>query len=137
MNNLVYVSPDKVKDFWPRCRDFIISGLMASEESSINIVYEDLLKDKALLIIQLNENGEVYWAMVVRFINTPNIRVAWIISIGGSGVVKSQDEWTDIKNKIKNIGGASKIKAVAKNSQARLWKRMGFLNSASIIEFSI
>lgn len=137
MSNIIYVSPDKVKYFWPRCRDLIISGLATSEESSIDIIYEDLLKDKALLIVQLGEDGGVCFALVVRFVNMPNIRVAWIISIGGTGVVKSQDEWADFKNKIKNIGGASKIKAVAKNAQAKLWKRMGFLNIASIIEFSM
>jgi len=60
-----------------------------------------------------------------------------LVSIGGNGVIERKDEWLDIKNKMKNIGGASKIKAVTKNAQARLWKKMGFVYNSSIIEFNI
>lgn len=86
-----------------------------------------------LLIV--NDEKTIHGAITVSYANYPNDRVAFITAIGG--------KWISDKESYKNFcdvlktHGATKIQGAARESVARLWRRLGFKNKHIIVERAI
>lgn len=69
------------------------------------------------------EDEKIEGAATVEFINYPNMRAAFIGSLGGKGIVTEQ-MFNAVKEWCKEMG-ASEIRAYVKGPQARLYSRVG------------
>ena len=63
------------------------------------------------------------------------LRVAFITAIGGKLV--SSPETFEQMSAIFKSNGATKIQGMARESVARLWKRFGFIDKATLVETKI
>jgi hypothetical protein len=82
------------------------------------------------------EDEKIIGALSVEMINYPNSRVAYTSAIGGKGLfdentIKQYEDWAKSQ-------GATKIRAFAKDAQARLYKmKMGFDISTHVVEKNV
>lgn len=88
-----------------------------------------------LLVVAVDENGDLHGAATVSFINYPNDRVAFITFIGGK-LISNKDTFGQFKDLLK-ANGATKIQGAARESIARLWSRYGFEERYRIVETKI
>ena len=77
-----------------------------------------------LLLVAVDEEGQIHGAATSSFINYPNDRVAFITSIGGK-LISNPDSFKQMCAILKTKG-ATKVQGMARPSIARLWKRYGF-----------
>lgn len=81
------------------------------------------------------EEDKLCGAVVVAFSNYPNSRIAFVTAIGGK-FISSKETFAKFKNALKSMG-VTKIQGGARESVARLWKRIGFINKQILVEQKI
>jgi hypothetical protein len=81
------------------------------------------------------EADKLCGAVVVAFSNYPNSRIAFVTAIGGK-FISSQETFNKFKTVLKSMG-VTKIQGAARESVARLWKRIGFVNKQILVEQKI
>ena len=81
------------------------------------------------------ENKELKGCAVVTFANYPNDRIAFVTAIGGK-FISSRETSDKFKALLKSMG-ATKIQGYARESVARLWKRIGFFNKQILVEYKL
>lgn len=117
--------------FLPLVKHHIEAGLAHSD-----VNYEQarvyLTNGSWVLLIALNEQEQLLGAYTLTFTNTPSDRVAIIASAGGRGLA-SQSAFDQVCEIAKNFG-ATKIQALARESAARLYARVGLVERASLME---
>jgi hypothetical protein len=119
--------------YWPLCESLIASGLEPSDgESSAAHVLTELRAQRAYLIVGIEPDDHVVVALVVQFVPYPNYTVAHICSIGGRGVIENAQHWASIKAWMKQCG-AAKVQGVCKPAQARLWQKLGFVDTYHLV----
>jgi hypothetical protein len=72
---------------------------------------------------------------VVSFVNYPNCLTAFVCAIGGK-FIGNKDTLDNFKSLLKGMG-ATKIQGYARESVARLWKRIGFENKQILVEYKL
>ena len=123
----------EVAQIWPLCEPLIALGLEPSDgEACAQHVLSDLLAQRAHLVVATDEDDQVHWAMAVQFSPYPNYTVAHVYSIGGRGVIESEENWAIVKTWMKQQG-ASKVQGVCKPAQARLWQKLGFVDTYHLV----
>jgi hypothetical protein len=80
----------------------------------------------------VEENNKLCGAIVVAFSNYPNDRIAFVTAIGGK-FISNKETFNKFKELLKSMG-ATKIQGCARESVARLWKRIGFNNKQILVE---
>lgn len=88
-----------------------------------------------MLMVATDENNEVHGAATVSYINYPNARVAFITTMGGKLI--TGDDTFDQMCRLLKANGATKVQAISRESAARLWKRFGFEDKATLVEFKL
>lgn len=122
---LTHIPPNFVAQTWDKVAPFIANALeYAEDDYNIDQVKVYLSTGQWILIAVTNEREEVKGALTASFINLPNDRIAFITTIGGK-LISSQDTYNQLKNILKRFG-ATKVQGAARESVARLWKRLGF-----------
>jgi hypothetical protein len=86
-------------------------------------------------LIAVEENKKLCGAVVVAFANYPNDRIAFVTAIGGK-FISSRESSDKFKALLKSMG-ATKIQGYARESVARLWKRIGFANKQILVEYKL
>ena len=118
---------------WPKVEGFI--------EEAMKYGFGDYTIDQAkllvnmgswLLLVAVDEEGNIHGAATVSFINSPNHRSAFITFIGGK-LISNKDTFEQMSNILK-ANGATKIQGMARPSIARLWKRYGFYERTTLVE---
>jgi hypothetical protein len=133
INNILVkqIPTELTYQFMPLVKDHIEAGLA---DSDLN--YEQakvfLTNGSWLLLIALDEQENLLGAYTIAFANNPSDRVATIVSAGGRGLA-SQSAFDQICEIVKSYG-ATKIQALAKESAARLYRRVGLNERASLME---
>ena len=84
------------------------------------------------LVVAFDDFGKIKGCCTVTFQNYPNDRVAFITAIGGKFISDKQiyAEFCDILK----AQGATKVQGAARESIARLWRRIGFKEKYVIVE---
>ncbi len=119
--------------YWPACEPLITRGLEPSDgESSAAHVLTALQAKQAQLIVGVEPGDIAVCAFVVQFVPYPNYTVAHVYSIGGRGVIDNARHWGSIKAWMKQQG-ATKVQAVCKPAQARLWQKLGFVDTYHMV----
>ena len=101
-------------------------------EYGIEHVKSMLISGQFVLFVFLDSENNIHGAIVVTFINYPNDRVAFIIAMGGKGIVEEDtaDKFADICKAY----GATTIHGVVTKSGARLYQSVKFNERAILVE---
>lgn len=119
---------------WPKLEPHLADAFSKAEvtEYGTEHVKEFFEKGYWLAIGFFDEQDELHGAIAVSFITYPNERVAFITAIGGR-LIANPDTFEQLKA-ICRAHGATKLHGYARESVARLWKRLGFENRAILVE---
>ena len=127
------VAPEYVYQVWPLVEKYF----KAAEEYGVGDCTTDQLKlqlvSGAATLLVAVENEEIKGACAMQMNNLPNHRVAVILSLGGKGVIDEETfnqvvEWAKAQ-------GATKIRAWAKDAQAKLFKqKVGLDTTMHVVE---
>lgn len=121
---------------WDVVGKFIQEALEQSgvEEYTVEQVKVYLVNKQWHLFI-VEENKKICGAVVVSFANYPNGLIAFVTAIGGKFISNKQIS-DEFKMLLKSMG-ATKIQGYARESVARLWKRIGFENKQILVEYKL
>lgn len=126
-----------INQLWEKVEPFIKSAEEKSGQTEYTTeqikVY--LVLGEWMLLVATDEANEIHGAATVSFINYPADRVAFITAIGGK-LVSSPETFAQMSVIFKS-NGATKIQGMARESVARLWKRFGFTDKATLVETKI
>lgn len=84
------------------------------------------------LVVALNDEEKISGAACIEFINYPKRRVAFVKAIGGRGII-NKDTFEQLKVWCKSCG-ASVIRGFGSEAIARLYKPIGFEETARTFE---
>jgi len=130
-----HIQPEYVVQHFPIICPFIAEGLKYSGDCTVDQAKVFLSNGSWLALVATDVNSKVIGVYTVTFNNTPNDRIAFITSVGGKGIVTA-DAIKQIADITKRLG-ATKVQGVARESAARLYKRIGFKEKAILVEFEI
>jgi hypothetical protein len=119
---------------WPKLKPHLASAFeeAAVTEYDTKHAREFLEKGTWLAIGFFDDEDELHGAITVSFVRYPNECVAFITAIGGK-LIANPDTFEQLKA-ICKTHGAVKLQGYARESVARLWKRLGFENRAILVE---
>lgn len=124
-----------IHQLWSQVSGYIEDALQyADGDYNIEQVKVYLTNGSWQLLV-FNDNEKIQGAITVTYANYPNDRVAFITAIGGKGI-SDKDSYNNFCNVLK-ANGATKIQGAARESVARLWRRLGFKNKHIIVERTI
>lgn len=104
------------------------------EEYTTEQVKVYLINKQWSLFVAVEENA-IKGCAVVSFANYPNGMIAFVCAIGGK-FIGNKDTLYSFKSLLKSMG-ATKIQGYARESVARLWKRIGFENKQTLVEYKL
>lgn len=126
-----HIPTDLVNKFMPLCRHFIEAGLEFSD-LSYGQASVFLSMGAWHLLIALDKEQNLVGAYTVMYSNEPNARVATVVSAAGRGLAHPC-----VFEQVCNIArdfGATKIQALAQKAHARLYRRAGLTEKATLME---
>lgn len=121
--NIQYVPLHLIHHVWDKVAGFLSAALEQSGADEYNV---DQLKVMVVdgsqeLYVAVGENGELQGAATVKFTNHPNMRLAFITALGGKFIL-NPESWKQF-SALLQAHGATRIRAAARESVARLWSR--------------
>jgi hypothetical protein len=134
MSQVHTVAADKVEEVWDEVRPLLNKAFLSHTDVDYGIEYlkVELVKGKQLLFLVV-EDEKIIGAYTVDIIDYENHRVAFTTCMGGRKVfnkdtVKQYEDWARSQ-------GVTKIRAYAKDAQARLFKlKMGLEPVMHVLE---
>ena len=134
MAQVYTVAADKVEEVWDEVRPLLNKAFLSHTDVDYGIEYlkVELVKGKQLLFLVV-EDEKIIGAYTVDIIDYENHRVAFTTCMGGRKVfnkdtVKQYEDWARSQ-------GVTKIRAYAKDAQARLFKlKMGLEPVMHVLE---
>jgi hypothetical protein len=131
-----YVETEFTSQSWPLVEKYVQSAIQyGNGDYTIEQIKLLVCMGQWLLLVAVDESGNVHGAATVSFLNYPNSRVAFITFIGGR-LISNKDTYMQMSMILK-ARGATKIQGMARPSIARLWKRYGFNDVATLVESKI
>lgn len=125
-----------VQQTWDMVKDFLDSGLKwGDDDYTIEQAKVFLSRGDWMLVVAVDEQNTIHGASAINFINMPNARVAYVVTIGGK-LISNQDTYQQFCTVLKSYG-ATKIQGAARESIAKLWTRYGFKERYRIVEAKI
>lgn len=130
------VPPEYVAQVWPHIAGFIAKALEHSGgDYTLDQVRLQLMHGHWALLVSADEEGKIYGAMTVSFMNYPNDRVAFITATGGRGICTA-DALIQMKTIVASMG-ATKVQAGARPAMVRMLSRLGFSQRYMVVEAKI
>ena len=127
MKQVQLVSPGHINAVWPVVVGLLNIAIINYNDPDYNVEHLKvlLIKEFQLLFVVIEDN-KIIGAYTVEIINNPNHKVAHTTCMGGKGVfdkdtVRQYEDWC-------KGNGITKIRAYAKDAQARLFKMKLGLN---------
>lgn len=126
-----HVNLEYVNQVWPKVEDYIKWALDYQTDYTIEHVKTFVTTGAWVLLVAIDDAGEVKGASVIQFFNRPNDRVAFVMSMGGK-LITNKETFQQFSDLLKAFG-ATAIEGAARESIARLWKRYGFEEKYRIV----
>jgi hypothetical protein len=126
-----HVNLEYVNQVWPKVENYIKWALDYQTDYTIEHVKTFVTTGAWVLLVAVDDAGEVKGASVIQFFNRPNDRVAFVISMGGK-LISNKETFQQFSDLLKAFG-ATAIEGAARESIARLWKRYGFEEKYRIV----
>jgi hypothetical protein len=136
MKKIQIVDPNHVYMMWPVLEPFFKrSEEFGAGDSTVDQIKTSLAKNYHILFVVTDDeqNNEVIGAFAVELINYTNHRVAHTVAMGGRGIldketIEQYETWARLQ-------GCTKIRAWAKDAQARLYRmKMGLEKTMNVVE---
>jgi hypothetical protein len=122
-----------VHQTWHLVEKFIEDALKWGEDDyTIEQARQNIADGKWMLVVAVDEQQVIHGAAAINIYNMPNFRVAFIVAIGGK-LISNQETYKQLCTLVKSFG-ATRIRGVARESIARLWKRYGFEERYILVE---
>ena len=110
---------------WPLVEGFLGEALKWGEDDyTAEQAKAYLARGDWMLVVAVDEQQVIHGAAAISIYNMPNARVAFVVAIGGR-LISSPETYEQLCTLVKSFG-ATRIRGVARESIARLWKRYGF-----------
>ena len=129
-----HVQTNYCAQIWHEVEGFLAEACKFGDEYTLDQIKVFVCTGQWMLLVAL-DNGKIYGAATVNFLNMPNSRVAFVTAIGGK-LISSKDTYKQMVDIFKHFG-ATKIQGAARESIARLWSRYGFKERYRIVEADI
>lgn len=131
-----YVPLQFAAQTWPRVEKYIAEALKYGHgDYTLDQVKMFVNMGQWLLIVAIDEAGEIHGAATASFINYPNARVGFITFIGGK-LISNKETFKQLCEILK-ANGATKVQGMARPAIARLWSRYGFQERSTLVEFKL
>lgn len=122
-----------VHNIWPLVEKFIEDALQWGEDDyTIEQAKVYITKGDWMLLVAVDEDDDIQGAAAVNIYNMPNARIAFVVAIGGR-LISNDETYAQLCGLLKSFG-ATKIRGVARESIAKLWKRYGFRERYILVE---
>lgn len=130
---LQVVAPSFVHQLWGKVEDYFVAAYSDGfDDCTIEQLKHQLAMGVQTLVVVI-DNGEICGAATISLQTLPNHRVAVVTAAGGTGIINA-DIFEQVATWAKSQG-ATKIRAWAKESQARLYRQKVGLNATySVVE---
>jgi hypothetical protein len=126
-----HVNLEYVNQVWPKVEDYIKWALDYQTDYTIEHVKTFVTTGAWVLLVAVDDAGEIKGASAIQFFNRPNDRVAFVVSMGGK-LITNKETFQQFSDLLKAFG-ATAIEGAARESIARLWKRYGFEEKYRIV----
>jgi len=131
--NVQLVPLSLIHQTWPLVENFLEEALKWGEDDyTIEQAKVYITKGDWMLLVAVDENNAIHGAAAVNIYNMPNYRVAFVVAIGGK-LISNDETYAQLCALLKSFG-ATKIRGVAREAIARLWKRYGFRERYILVE---
>jgi hypothetical protein len=120
MKQMQIVPPNYIHQVWDKIESFFDRAMLAGTDDYNVDQLKMLLVDGKQTLFVFVEEENIIGALAVELINFPNHRIAHTSAVGGKEIfdentIKQYEDWCRAQN-------ATKIRAFAKDAQARLYK---------------
>ena len=129
-----HVQTNYCAQIWPQVESFLMEACKFGDEYTLDQIKVFICTGQWMLLVAA-DNGKIYGAATVNFLNMPNSRVAFVTAIGGK-LISSKNTYGQMVDIFKQFG-ATKVQGAARESIARLWSRYGFKERYRIVEADI
>jgi hypothetical protein len=134
--NVQYVPLEYCAQTWVRIEKYIQEAMKYGYgDYTIDQIRLLINTGQWLLMVAVDEQGEVHGMATSSFLNYPNSRVAFITCISGK-LISNQETFKQMSEILKSRG-ATKIQGMARPAIARLWKRFGFYERTTLVEVKL
>lgn len=133
-----HVPIEFINQVWYQIADYLNSAITQQEgepDYTLDQVRTLVTTGQWLLIVAVNDVGEIKGATTVNFVNRPNHRVAFITYIGGR-LITNPGTFEQFRTLLKTFG-ATAIEGAVNDAVGRLWSRFGFTEKYRIVGVTI
>ena len=131
--NVQLIPLSLIHQVWPLVENYLEEALKWGEDDyTIEQAKVYIAKGDWMLLVAVDEQNVIHGAAAVNLYNMPNYRVAFVVAIGGK-LISSNETYKQLCELLKSFG-ATRIRGVARESIARLWKRYGFEERYILVE---
>ena len=127
-----HVRTEFIPRTFPEVEALIKSGLDHTDDCTIEQAKVFLSNGAWGLLAALDDEAEVHGVFMYSISNGPNDRTASIISAGGKGIINNA-VFDQVCEFFKSLG-ATRVQALARESAARLYERIGMSEKAILME---
>lgn len=133
--NVHAVDIGHVHRLWPLVESYIAAALEhAKGDYTVEQAKTLVVTGQWMLVVATDEQG-VQGAATVNMFNRPDDRVAFVTAIGGK-LIGNAETFEQFKRLLANFG-ATYVEGAARESIARLWRRIGFEEKYRIVGVKI
>jgi len=134
-----YVPLEFVAQTWPQVEEFIAMAVPhGNGEYTLDQIKMYVCTGQWSLIVIINEDNVILGAMTVSYVNYPNDRIGFITAAGGKdiNVASNVDTFKQVCQILK-ANGATKTRCMARPSAVRLWKKCGYEERTTLLEYEL
>ena len=126
------VGAERIAQLFPAVEGFIGQGLSNTDDCTVDQVKLFLMNGTWQLLVVIDKKNLIVGCYVLSIVNSPNDRTATIVAAAGKGLA-GQEIFDQVCEYVKALG-ATRIQALAKESAARLYGRVGLKEKAILVE---
>lgn len=121
---------------WNVIEGYLRPALELSKVDDYNIdQLKVFLTNRQWVLYVVERDNKIAGCISVAFSDMPNSRIAFVTAIGGK-FISDKEAFAVFKSLLK-ASGATKIQGMARESVARLWRRIGFDNKQILVEYKL
>lgn len=120
---------------WPDVERFLKKPVLYAHGEFTIEQLRAYVADGSWQLLVATEGATVHGAMVIHTFNRPNHRVAFVMAVGGRGII-SRDTFTQLGD-FARLWGAQRIECAARPAVGRLLERVGMQEQHRILGFSL
>jgi hypothetical protein len=126
-----HVDVNYTNQIWPQVEQFINAALAHQDDYTLEHVRVYVTNGSWMLVVAIDDAGEIHGAATIQFHNRPKDRVAFVVAMGGK-LITGHETYTQFSNLLKAFG-ATYIEGASRESAARLWQRFGLSEKYRVV----